>query len=352
MKKSVKLILIISISCLIIGTTISTTLYFYYTPFYNVPYPEKERFFWYAVWNDLSLNRLYESYEEITMISPVWWNVFENGTIQENVLTWMNESDLLELVAFCEDHNIEIHPLVSNYSEEFSAELISEIINNQTRITNFISSANYFLDYYNCTGINLDFEGVPAEDRVVFTTFLERVRAEINESYFISIDVPAKSWDTTIGWSGAFDYEEIGQICDYIMIMTYDYHYSGSNPGEIAPRTWVRRTLKYACNVIPYEKIFCGIPLYGYNWPNNDYQVISAEYSYFTSLAAQYNVEPKRYRDSKELYFSYIDDESVEWTAVYPDAFTTFEKEKEINKFPIGGYCYWYMGLEDPEYWL
>ncbi|NHJ40958.1 MAG: hypothetical protein FK731_13085 [Asgard group archaeon] len=143
----------------------------------------------------------------------------------------------------------------------------------------------------------------------------------------------------------------MGQICDYIMIMTYDYHYSGSLPGEIAPRSWVRRTLKYACNTIPYEKIFCGIPLYGYNWPNNGNPAISAEYIYFTNLLETYNIEPERYRDSKELHFSYVDNEGIKWTAVYPDAITTFEKEKEINKFPIAGYCYWYLGLEDSRYW-
>ncbi|MBN1330133.1 MAG: hypothetical protein JXA54_11725 [Candidatus Heimdallarchaeota archaeon] len=352
MRKKTKMILALSLTGVIISSAVVVVvIYIYYTPIYFEDYPLKQKFFWYAVWNDLSRDTLYTHYEKIDMISPVWWHVFENGSIEEDVLKYMDKPKLFELMNFCQDKNISVHPLVSNYNEEFDGNLISAIINDQMKINNFISSANYLLEYYNCSGINLDFEGVPDTDRVVFTSFLQRVRNEVESKFTVSIDVPAKTWDYKEGWGGAFEYEKIGQICDLIMIMTYDYHWSTSNPGEIAPRTWVRNTLKYACKAIPHAKIFCGIPLYGYNWPDTGESAISAEYIYFANLVENYNLNPKRLRDSQELHITYTDSYGTTWNAYYPDAITTIKKEAEINKFPIGGFCYWYLGLEESTYW-
>ncbi|NHJ49004.1 MAG: hypothetical protein FK733_14555, partial [Asgard group archaeon] len=98
MNKKSKIILAVAILGVVISSSIAIPVYFYYVPIYLEEYPEKQGFFWYAVWNNLSQDRLYESYEEIDMISPVWWNVYENGTIKENVLQWMNESELFTLM--------------------------------------------------------------------------------------------------------------------------------------------------------------------------------------------------------------------------------------------------------------
>jgi len=329
-----------------IGTGIG--LYFYFNPYFNVEFPTKKNFYWFSPWNNASYERLVESAEEIDMISPSWWRVLPNGTMTDE--HWYLDVTPNEVFDFCRSNGIEIHPLVSNYAEHFSPELISEIINNETCVLNFIDSANYLLELYNCTGINLDFEGVPSEDREVFNDFLRDVKENL-DSYIISIDVPAKSADWTTGWGGAFNYQIIGEIVDYIMIMTYDYHYDGSSPGQISPISWIKRVLSYATKTIPYEKIYCGIPLYGYNWPDNGESASSAGYSYFRDLADNYDIEPDRYSDSKELYFTYTDESDITWFAVFQDHISTQEKENAIDKYPIGGYCYWYIGIGDPMYW-
>ena len=332
----------------ITGTGIS--LYFYFNPYFNVEFPIKKNFYWFSAWNNASYERLLERVEEINMISPSWWRVHPNGTITDEY--WYLEVEPEDVFSFCRSHNVEIHPLVSNYDEYFSSELISGIINNETSVINFINSANYLLNLYNCTGINLDFEGVPAEDRGVFNEFLNKVREELEEEFILSIDVPAKSADWKTGWGGAFSYEVIGEICDYVMIMTYDYSYDGSGPGQISPISWIKTVLGYATKNIPYEKIYCGIPLYGYSWPNNGERAISGGYSYFKNLLDIYGIEPKRYSDSKEPYFSYKDENEITWDAVFQDYISTQEKEKAINNYPVGGYCYWYLGIGDPAYWF
>nr|MDO8088311.1 hypothetical protein [Candidatus Sigynarchaeum springense]MDO8117343.1 hypothetical protein [Candidatus Sigynarchaeota archaeon] len=36
--------------------------------------------------------------------------------------------------------------------------------------------------------------------------------------------------------------------------------------------------------------------------------------------------------------------------AYFCDAETTRQKEASLNRYPIGGYCYWYLGCGDPAY--
>ncbi len=42
---------------------------------------------------------------------------------------------------------------------------------------------------------------------------------------YLTIDKPA------VDWSGPFDFDQLAEACDGLVIMGYDYHYPGGNPG-------------------------------------------------------------------------------------------------------------------------
>ena len=49
--------------------------------------------------------------------------------------------------------------------------------------------------------------------------------------------------------------------------MTYEWGYTYGPPMAVAPLGQVRAVLDYALTAVAPEKIFMGIPLYGYDWP-------------------------------------------------------------------------------------
>jgi spore germination protein YaaH len=71
------------------------------------------------------------------------------------------------------------------------------------------------------------------------------------------------------------DVAALGPYVDYVVLMTYDFHYVGSYiAGPVAPlkgagikREYdVESTIQEALKVLPAEKVIMGIPLYGYEW--------------------------------------------------------------------------------------
>ena len=51
---------------------------------------------------------------------------------------------------------------------------------------------------------------------------------------------------------------------DFVVLMTYEYGWSGGPPMAVAPVNEVRRVIEYATSVMPPEKIMMGIPPVSY----------------------------------------------------------------------------------------
>jgi spore germination protein YaaH len=125
-------------------------------------------------------------------------------------------------------------------------------------------------------GINIDFEGVPGRHKVNLVQFMKNLALELRAAIpgaHVSIDTPA------VDWSNAFDYAALADICDALMIMGYDYYWSGSSyAGPVSPLApsslWgaycVQWTvMDYLAKVGPdrSDKLVLGVPYYGYDWP-------------------------------------------------------------------------------------
>ncbi|MBS6956737.1 MAG: LysM peptidoglycan-binding domain-containing protein [Enterocloster asparagiformis] len=118
-------------------------------------------------------------------------------------------------------------------------------------------------------GIDIDFEYIPAEDRVPFAEFVALVRRIFSSfGYRVSVALaPKTSGDQQGLLYEGIDYRLLGQAADQVMLMTYEWGYTYGPPMAVAPLHMVRRVAEYALTQIPAKKIILGIPNYGYDWP-------------------------------------------------------------------------------------
>ena len=70
----------------------------------------------------------------------------------------------------------------------------------------------------------------------------------------------------SIGGENWLDYAQFGAYLDQVAIMTYDFAWSGSAPGPIAPYFWIKQVYDWTVSVIDPKKVLMGVPAYGQNW--------------------------------------------------------------------------------------
>ncbi|MEA3265538.1 MAG: glycosyl hydrolase family 18 protein [Candidatus Fermentibacteria bacterium] len=159
-------------------------------------------------------------------------------------------------------------------------------------------------------GVCIDFENVQAADSDSLVTFMDDLRAALPDAH-ISICTPV------VDWSGAFNYSELAQSCDALMMMCYAFSGSwsavagpnaplvgwGSSPESSSNMAWALCDyIRYAPDV--HEKLVVGLPYYGHQWEtagsSTHSPVSSCNTLFYTAMA-----------DSADAYGALWDEESL-----------------------------------------
>lgn len=281
--------------------------------------------------------------------------VANNNIINEIVThtyTVDGQGDLTGLVAFdqikyAKENGIKVQASVSN---QFSGAVAKELLESGVNRTNLIENILVEIEKYGFTGINIDIEGIYPANREHFSLFIKEAYTTLNsKGYLLTVAVPAKTYDSiTNGWSGAFDYEVIGQHADQVVLMTYDEHWSGGTPGPIASVDWVRNVVSYATTVIPKEKILVGLAAYGYDWSeagSKSYGVAKA-----AEVAATHGATIEWDSISQTPHYTYYDGAGIKHEVWYENSYSIPFKLNIVNEFDVLGVAIWRLGLEDAAY--
>jgi spore germination protein YaaH len=185
---------------------------------------------------------------------------------------------------------------VTNFGSARNTELLSDTIK-QIHLLNTLIP---LLTSRNGDGVNFDLETVSVSQRNNLVNFMQRavtmIKAELPEAE-ISMATPA------VDWSGSWDLKKLSEICDYLIVMGYNYYYGGSSTaGPVAPLAGenynITRTVNtYLTAGVAPEKLLLGLPWYGYDWPVTGASRKSATtgtgtsrvYSAAETLATQYS---------------------------------------------------------------
>ncbi|NLZ81408.1 MAG: glycoside hydrolase, partial [Clostridiales bacterium] len=152
-----------------------------------------------------------------------------------------------------------------NFSTEKASALFGDVVMQNKLIENILQT----MDEKNYFGLDLDFEFISPEDADNFLSFIRNVTSKLNANGFsVNVDLAPK---TSIDQPGllyeAHNYAEIGAIANTVLLMTYEWGYVFGPPMAVAPIDQVRRVVEFAVSQINPQKIYMGIPNYGYDWP-------------------------------------------------------------------------------------
>jgi len=253
-------------------------------------------------------------------------------------------------LSYANSNNIISYAMVTNYFDGGITKTLLESSQNRQNLINNLLEA---VKQNNYKGVNVDLEGIYSYDRSQFTSFMSELYNTFHsEGLLVTVAVPAKTWDNpSDSWSGSYDYAQIAKYSDKVIIMTYDYHWSGGEPGSIAPISWVQKVVEYTAKVIPKEKIVLGLAAYAYDWPSNGEKAKSYSLSEAYSVASKYGAEIKWDSVSKSSYYTYTDSSSIFHTVWLEDSTSIGYKLDLVNNYDLGGISIWRLGMENSDYW-
>lgn len=236
----------------------------------------------------------------------------------------------------------------NNFNSSIASSLLENPANRQNMVNNTLST----LKTYGYKGVNIDIENIPAKDRDNYTALIRELSASLKPlGYTVSASVSAKTVDSpNYAWTYGYDYKALVPYVDYLLIMAYDEHYLGGDPGPIASIGWVTNVVNYALTVVPKDKILLGVASYGYDWgqglPTRSYGI-----NKMISLAQSYNAPIVFDNVTKSPHFDYTDSNGAAHHVWFEDAESLSYKLDLVNSKGLRGIGIWRLGLENDDDW-
>jgi spore germination protein len=287
----------------------------------------------------------------LTYLAPFSFQIQRDGTLKEPPLN--------NFPAIAQGNNAVLMMVVTNLEAgQFSAELGRVILTNadvQNRLlTNIIATARR----YNFRDIHFDMEFLPPELRENYNSFLRKAKTRLSaEGLLMSTALAPKTSATQAGaWYEAHDYRAHGQIADFVVLMTYEWGYSGGPPMAVSPIGPVREVIEYALTEMPASKIMMGQNLYGYDWtlpyvPGGQYaRAVSPQRA--IEIAAENKVSIRYDYTAQAPYFDYTDTAGKQHRVWFEDARSIQAKFNLVKELGLRGVSYWKLGLAFPQNWL
>lgn len=205
-------------------------------------------------------------------------------------------------------------------------------------------------------GLDVDFEFVYPEDASAYAAFIARMREGLSPlglPVFVAL-APKTSADQRGDLYEGHDYRLLGEAADFVFLMTYEWGYTYGPPMAVAPLRNVELVVDYALSEIPAEKIWMGIPNYGYDWPlpfrqGDRAQSISNQEA--VSLAVQNRVAIRFDQAAQSPWFRYVDGQGREHEVWFEDARSIRAKLELARSRSLYGVGYWNLMRPFPQNW-
>lgn len=330
---------------------------------------------WHQVTNtsaNAKVSSVLQNTKGINVISPTWFYLTDiNGNIGS-----LASSDY---VSYCHQNGIEVWALVSNFGAKdqgLENPDLTQVLTYSSRRENLINNLISAAIQFNLDGINLDFEAVDPACGDAYIQFIRELSLKCaNNGVVLSVD----NYSPT-EYTAFHNRSEQALFADYIVIMGYDEHYSGSKEaGSVASIGFVRQGVTDTLKEVPADQIILGMPFYTRVWsetpiseetaaetPAEDSDTDNTESAdsyqlfdlscYATNMAevqkliSANGVTPIWSAVDGQYYVEYIN-KGVTYKIWVEDATSLEEKLKVMQEYQLAGGAFWKLGLETSNVW-
>lgn len=288
---------------------------------------------------------------DLTYLAMFSYEAQRDGSLKEPTI-----GDIPAIASKANVTNVLVVTNLENFA--FSADLAHTLFTDQTAQNRLINELIQTARRIGYKDIHFDFELMYPDDRELYSQFLRNARTKIHAAGLaISAALAPKMSDVRTGIYGAHDYRTIGEICDFVVLMTYEWGYTYSAPQAVSPIGPVRQVVEYAVSEIPREKVFLGQNLYGYDWAapfgeeaSPPARALSPQQA--VNLAIEENVAIDYDPVAQAPHYTYYDARGIQHEVWFEDARSIQAKFNLLKEYNLRGIMYWKLGLSFPQNWL
>lgn len=323
------------------GDTITYVSTFEEPVYENISMDEKVCLAWHQV-TSAAANGSIEAYLEntkgINVISPTWFSLTDN----EGNFTSLADASYVE---YLHERGIQVWALLDN----FSGDVQSEILLSRTSVRRkLIDGLMEEVQTYDLDGLNLDFEGLKESAGPHYIQFIRELSVACRQAGIVlSVDnyVPA-------AYNSFYNRKEQGIVADYVIVMGYDEHYAGGEPGPVASYNYVKQGIEDTLELVPREKVINAVPFYTRVWKESEEGRSSDALGIADAKdwAQRKNVELV-WQDDLGLYYGEIDDEGVRKQVWMEEERSLGLKMELIREQDLAGVACWKLGFEPASVW-
>ncbi len=247
-------------------------------------------------------------------------------------------------------YGVKIHLTVTCFSDS----VMDSVLPSPSRRAKAISELASLVDSVGAHGVSVDFEGMSSSNKQGLVDFVAELDEVVDE---VTVATPA------VDWNGAYDYEELAAHA-LLFIMGYGYHWSGGDPGPIAPlygsSTWGTYSLDWSVQDhqtwgAPPDRIILGLPLYGRDWPSTNTDIPgeatgSGSAVVYSDAIDAGDTYGRHWNSAGDTAYAFPDSRSQLW---YDDLESIQIKTAYAMDEGLAGVGFWALNYEggDPEFW-
>ena len=278
---------------------------------------------------------------KVNVISPTWFYLNDN---KGGIASIASSS----YVSTCHAAGVQVWGLISNLEDESvdTTTVLNTTSARDSLVNNLIAQAiTYGLD-----GINIDIEQLAGEASDGYIQFIKElsIKCEKND-IILSVDnyVPTAS-------SAGYNRKEQAKYADYVIIMGYDEHYSGSEEaGSVASIGWVEQGVQDTLDEVPAEQVVLGMPFYCRVWNIAEDGSISSKAYGMDAIQTYLNTNgvSTTWDDASGQYYGEYVKEGTTYKIWVEDEASLEEKLKVMDKYGLAGGAFWKKGFDSTGAW-
>ena len=319
---------------------------------------------WHNVTNsdaNSSVLEMIASTKGLTTISPTWFHVADTSGNLESIAT-------ADYVNYAHQSDIEVWAAIRDFdgginSAEESYELLSHTANRTNLINQLMSEAlRVGLD-----GINVDFEKISDECGEHYIQFIRELSVQCRKNGIVlSVDnyVPQS-------YNQQYHREEQGVVADYVVIMGYDEHYSGSpEAGSVASYDFVKAGIENTLKEVPAEKVINAVPFFTRVWKETpkteeelaaDQGTDAEQYTTKVESTAYSMAEAKavvqqagataQWDDTTKQNYAELEADGATYKVWLEDTQSLEPRLQLMKDYKLAGTAAWRLGQEESDVW-